>query len=53
MPKKEIVITDFEPKDEISLMYVEAVFMPNGEVVSNGKSLGFQKDFIKIYVKKN
>lgn len=36
--------------EEITLATLEVVVMPNGEIISNGKSLGWFKDF-KKYLK--
>jgi hypothetical protein len=48
MKNKEIKKLEERPED-IKIVYVEAVFMPNGELLRYGKSLGFQKTLEGIY----
>ena len=38
--------------DEIKMVLIEAVLMPNGELIRYGKSLGFQKDFKGVWILK-
>jgi hypothetical protein len=38
---KQIEEMDVEKNDEIIAVYVEAVLMPNGEIIRNGKSIGW------------
>ena len=45
---KTIVKLEKHP-DTITLVYVEAVLMPNKEIIRNGKSLGYEKDLKGIY----
>lgn len=55
---KNIEVLKEEDIKDITLGYIEVVFMPNGEVISHGKSLGFlsafKKEFgdLRIYVEK-
>lgn len=48
MNTKNIKKLEERPTD-IKVVYVEAVFMPNGELIRYGKSLGFQKTVEGIY----
>lgn len=41
-----------EIPDEITTCNLECLLMPNGEVISAGKSLGWFKDFSKFLTKK-
>ena len=52
MEKKSIEIVEVKNVDNISLVFLEAVLMPNGEVLCNGLSLGFREKFGKIFIKK-
>ena len=38
--------------EEITVCNLEVVVMPNGEVISNGKSLGYFEDFKKFLIEK-
>lgn len=39
-------IRKFNPKgnDEIKRVFIEAVLMPNGEIIRNGKTIGWNED---------
>jgi len=36
----------------ITLVFVEAVLMPNGEFICNGRSIGFKGGITKFFVEK-
>lgn len=36
--------------DEITLVLVEAVLMPNNEIIRNGKTVEFTKDLKGVYI---
>lgn len=53
MDKKIIQIVETKNVDSISLVYVQAVAMPNGEFICNGRSIGFKNDIIKFFIEAN
>jgi hypothetical protein len=47
--KKPIILEEIKEVNEITLVYIEAVLMPNKEIICNGKSLGTIDKVIRIY----
>jgi len=41
-----------EENAEITVVFVEAVLMPNGEIIRNGKTIGWDKKEKGVYVEK-
>jgi hypothetical protein len=41
-----------QPK-EITICYLEVVLRPNGEIISNGKTLGLFKDYQEFIIPKS
>ena len=47
--KKQIIEIDVEKNEEILPVYVEAVLMPNGEIIRLGKTIGWDNKAKGVY----